>query len=532
MSISKQFKGYVILLTMCSILWSYPGQVADSLKAPAGFSTGLTFDGQHLWVADYMADSLLALDPITGKVVRKIASPGFWPMGLAWDGKMLWNVDKLQKKLFQIDPLTGEIKQVMDAPCSNPGGLTWDGSAIWVSDFKKNLIMQIDMNDGTAVKKFDGPAKSVDGLTFDGEYLWSSDRKKDEIYMIDAQTGEVLIIIDAPEQYARGLTWDGKHLWNVDFQADMIYKLIRQDEETYKLSDIRHAQITFTHEVKVLGDGQVNHLETYIAKPTDLNQQKILKMDYYPVDHKIEKDRWGQQVAVFNYADIPSNEKRRSQLKIQCEISKIRYFIFPDKVGSLEEIPTKIRKKYTEDGSKYLMSDPYIKELSKKIVGDEKNPYWIARKIFDHVRNALEYKLEGGWNVAPVVLKRGTGSCSEYSISFIALARSAGLPARFVGAYVVRGDDASMDDVFHRWPEVYLPNYGWIPIDPQGGDKPAPADRLRNIGSLPNRFLITTQGGGDSEFLGWQYNYNEKYSMDPKVQVQIETFAEWQPLVK
>ena len=50
-----------------------------------------------------------------------------------------------------------------------------------------------------------------------------------------------------------------------------------------------------------------------------------------------------------------------------------------------------------------------------------------------------------------------------------------------------------------------------------------------NIGCLSNRFLITTQGGGDSEYLGWYYNYNEDYITDPQVKVHIETFGEWEP---
>jgi len=108
---------------------------------------------------------------------------------------------------------------------------------------------------------------------------------------------------------------------------------------------------------------------------------------------------------------------------------------------------------------------------NKKSCCFEKNPYWIARNIFDHVRKTLECKLEGGWNTAPVVLERGTGSCSEYSFCFIALCRAAGLPARYVGSIVVQGDDACLDGVFHRWPQVYLPSDGWIDIDPQGGDK-------------------------------------------------------------
>ena len=95
---------------------------------------------------------------------------------------------------------------------------------------------------------------------------------------------------------------------------------------------------------------------------------------------------------------------------------------------------------------------------------------------------------------------------------------------------MVRGDDASLDDVFHRWPEIYLPNYGWIPIDPQAGDKNSPRDRAMAIGHLPNRFLITTQGGGDSEYLGWYYNSYETFETDPQVEVNVESFGEWEPL--
>jgi transglutaminase-like putative cysteine protease len=216
---------------------------------------------------------------------------------------------------------------------------------------------------------------------------------------------------------------------------------------------------------------------------------------------------------------------------VKTEISEISYFIFPNQVGQLKDIPRDIREKYTADGSKYQIKSEYIQSLAKQIIGTETNPYWMARRIFDYVRETLEYKLEGGWNIAPVVLGRGTGSCSEYTFAFIALCRAAGIPARYVGSIVVRGDDASLDGVFHRRPEVFLPNYGWISIDPQGGDKPSPRDRAMNIGHLSNRFLITTQGGGDSEYLGWYYNSWEKVRTDPQVEVDIETFGEWQPIV-
>ncbi len=513
-------------------VFAHPGQVVKSFPLQQRFATGLTFDGQHLWLADYHEDKLVQIDPASGKILKKVPSPGFWPAGLAWDGDYLWNIDAKQKKIFQVDPIDGHVRRVIDSPTDFPGGLTWDGHTLWLSDSKQHKIIRLDLSDGTAVQKFEAPSRRPQGLTFDGVYLWCADRYRDELYMIDPASGAVIVILNAPGPYARGMAWDGQYLWNVDYQRDSLYQIIRKDDQRYKLSDLRTARVDFTHELTAYGNGRVTSLHTYIAIPQNLPQQKIKRISFSPKAQSTVKDRWDQPLAVFEHYNIGNNQTVTDKMQVEVEINAIRYFIFPDETGTLNDIPTDIRERYTADGSKYDIHNPYIQKLAKQIVAGEQNPYWMARRIFDYVRNHLEYKLEGGWNSAPVVLKRGTGSCSEYTFSFIALARAAGLPARYVGAIVVRGDDASMDDVFHRWPEIYLPNYGWIPIDPQGGDKPSPRNQAMNIGNLPNRFLITTHGGGDSKYLGWYYDYNERYESDPQVKVNIETFAEWEPLIK
>ena len=95
---------------------------------------------------------------------------------------------------------------------------------------------------------------------------------------------------------------------------------------------------------------------------------------------------------------------------------------------------------------------------------------------------------------------------------------------------MVRGDDASIDDAFHRWAQIYLPNYGWVPVDASGGDGATPADQGRAFGGLSNRFLITTQGGGDSEYLGWSYNSFGRYKSTGYCKVEEDTLAFWEPL--
>ncbi|MBN1159545.1 MAG: glutaminyl-peptide cyclotransferase, partial [Bacteroidales bacterium] len=526
----RKFSVFILaLFFMVPGLRAHPGRIIQSFPLPANFCTGLTFDGQDLWVADYKTDIIYKIDPVSGEVLHQIPSPGFWPTGLAWDGKNLWNVDREQDKIFRIDPEDGTILWTIDTPCADPDGMTWDGTTLWLGDAGDNTIIKIDLCDGTAVKTLNGPAQSVNGLAFDGRYLWSSDRNLDEIYMIDPATGEVIMIFDAPGPYSRGLAWDGSDLWNVDYQTDSLYRIVRMDEEHFRLTDTRSARITLTHEVKVYGQGNLKSLDVFIAMPEDMPHQKIFNQLFTPENYKRINDRWQQPVASFSYQDVPPNTVVQSIMMVDAEISAIRYFIDPDQVGPLESIPGNISRLYTTNGSKYQTDDPYIQNQVREVVGNETNPYWMARKIFNYVRNTLEYEMAGGWNAAPVVLQRRTGSCSEYTFSFISMCRAAGLPARYAGALVVRGDDASLDESWHRWPEVYLPNYGWIPMDPQGGDKPSPRDQAMSIGNLSNRFLITTRGGGDSEYLAWYYNMNEMYQSEPQVKVHIEKFGEWEP---
>ena len=216
----------------------------------------------------------------------------------------------------------------------------------------------------------------------------------------------------------------------------------------------------------------------------------------------------------------------------EATIYDVRYFIYPDEVGSLDEIPADIKSKFLENNEKYQIGHPTIQDAVDEAVGDEENPYRIMRNIFNYLIDNMYYEMVGGWNTAPAVLERGNGSCSEYSFVYISMCRAAGLPARYVGSVVVRGDDASLDDVFHRWVEVYLPNYGWIPIDPSGGDNKWSRDQANYIGHLQNRFLITTQSGGGSETMEWTYNSNESWVTEPKTFVVIDNFADWEPLEK
>ncbi|MBI4947379.1 MAG: transglutaminase [Bacteroidetes bacterium] len=528
----------IIVFTCFPVLtFAYTGEVVKSFNTPGAHPTGLTFDGKYLWLADRKTDKLYCIDTASGKVIREIPSPAYWPTGLAWDGTNLWNADvkggiplaeNYNGKIYKMDPKSGKILNTVQAPSSTPRGLVWDGKYLWCTDSHSAEIIQFDPKDGTTIKSFKAPAKDPRGLAFDGKYLWISDRRRDEIYMMDTEYGNVILIANAPGPFCEALCYDGKFLWAADYQNKKLYKLKVNDGEKFKRDNARKAKITYTHLATNFGPGKVNTLDVYFAMPIDRDNQEIKgEIKYSPKYSDVVTDKWGQKFAHYSVKDINAGGSNEIQMTSVVTTYDVRYFIYPDKVEGLEKIPAGIKSKYLENNEKFQYDNPVIQSALSEALGDEKNPYWIARKIFNYVIATMQYEMTGGWNTAPTVLKRGTGSCSEYSFVYIAMCRAAGLPARYVGSVVERGDKASMDDVFHRWVEVYLPGYGWIPVDPSGGDDELPRDQADSFGALVNRFYITTESGGGSEFLEWTYNSHEFYTTDPKTNVVIEYFADW-----
>jgi transglutaminase-like putative cysteine protease len=64
-------------------------------------------------------------------------------------------------------------------------------------------------------------------------------------------------------------------------------------------------------------------------------------------------------------------------------------------------------------------------------------------------------------------LKRGV--CQDYAHVFIACARSAGVPARFVSGHFLRSDGVVHQQAGHAWAEAFVQDLGWVGFDPANG---------------------------------------------------------------
>ncbi|GAC1299445.1 MAG: hypothetical protein NVSMB20_22790 [Bradyrhizobium sp.] len=91
------------------------------------------------------------------------------------------------------------------------------------------------------------------------------------------------------------------------------------------------------------------------------------------------------------------------------------------------------------------------------------------------MHDSVEKRITAGVPSAVQVLQSRRGDCNEHTHLFVALARSAGIPARVAaGLAYVNGKF-----YYHAWPEVYLSD--WVAVDPTFGQFPADAAHLRFV---------------------------------------------------
>jgi len=503
------------------------GEVRRSFSVPFTQPFGLTLQGNDIIVSDRESGSYRRFSPATGTFSETSPLPCERAWGIAADKTGLWVSDRDTKRLIHFDPANGISDFTLSELESDPSGLAWSPDGLWTA--AGNKIMLLDPTDGTEKISFTGSSNDMSGVFFDGSYLWLSDRITDRI-VVSLPDGTIFGAFPSPGPYPAGLVRVGNVLWVLDFEKRMLYEVdIAPSSEPFYLGQPHRRTVSYFYTLFNRGPSSAARGRIYVAIGEDDAHQRILKGPaFIPQQVSFVRDGWGQRFAAVE-GDIPVTKSLALGYLAEIETRDLNYFILPEWVKGIETIPADIRTAYTRDGSKLQINDPTVRDLVKQIVGTEKNPFWIAFKIHKYLHEHIAYERTGGWNAAPVVLKRGTGSCSEFSFAFIALARAAGLPARYEAGVVVRQDDGSVDEVYHRWPQVYLPPFGWIPVDPSKGKPATPYEVATSFGSLSHRFFVTTHGGGDSSYLGWTYNGNAFYEFSGRALIEERAEAKWYP---
>ena len=149
-------------------------------------------------------------------------------------------------------------------------------------------------------------------------------------------------------------------------------------------------------------------------------------------------------------------------------------------------------KNFTAERAPHIIFTEKIKNLSKEIVGDEKNPYMAAKKIFTWISSnipwagAREYSTIE--NISDYCITNGHGDCGIKTLLFMTLCRYNGIPAKWQSGWMLHPGEINL----HDWCEIYFEGYGWVPVDQSFGlvDSELEDEKYFFLGSIDPYHLI------------------------------------------
>ena len=106
-----------------------------------------------------------------------------------------------------------------------------------------------------------------------------------------------------------------------------------------------------------------------------------------------------------------------------------------------------------------------IQELASKIEGD--SPLARLHGLSALVHQTIDYRkgATDAQTTAADAVALGAGVCQDQAHVFVAVARAAGIPARYVTGYLYDADREDPETDTHAWAEGHVDGLGWIGFD-------------------------------------------------------------------
>lgn len=248
--------------------------------------------------------------------------------------------------------------------------------------------------------------------------------------------------------------------------------------------------ITFTVSIPpdTIPHGEI--LKVWLPFPKALDRQSNITLSQsFPKKRLISSENSLQRTIYFENIAIKG---KPSKFKIKFKYDSTGFYkkIDPSKVTK-PDLTDKEIKKHTGERLPHIYFSEKIKEISKQITGNEKNPYLIAKKIFIWVTENIPWASAREYStidsISAYALKNRWGDCGIQTLLFMTLCRLNGIPAKWES-----GATAGSNYNIHDWCRIYIAPYGWIPVDPSYGQMPSgdPDIRFFYFGNIDSYRIV------------------------------------------
>ena len=227
---------------------------------------------------------------------------------------------------------------------------------------------------------------------------------------------------------------------------------------------------------KLLGNISKNIFELSLPRYFDETNQTVKIESISPAPTKIGVDSEGNIIATF---EVDANK--------EGSISIIGYvWVTQESLANRRDIPNTLITDYTKnisenpDLAKYLtetkywqVNDSYIQDEANKIKIKETNILDLIKADYRYINDKLEYDQTKADSIndrigAKQALQGDSAVCMEYADAMISILRAQGIASRAAIGYanLKEASETPTSQVRHQWVQVWLPDYGWLSIDP------------------------------------------------------------------
>jgi hypothetical protein len=233
-------------------------------------------------------------------------------------------------------------------------------------------------------------------------------------------------------------------------------------------------------------------LNVWIPLPRNRAAQGIsdVKIDS-PYDwQRFTEKEFGNEYAV---ARIPAPQI--GELVVRVNFRGTRNAVAVEKIANVTPGKSELSRALRAD--RMVTLSPRVQKLADEITAGKTTTMDKAQAIYQYVMTTMKYdKTIPGWGNGDTerACDIKAGNCTDFHSLFISLARSEGIPTRFVIGFPLPQGDGKIPG-YHCWAEFYVAGKGWVPVDASDASKSHdPAVRAMLFGNLPSNRVEFTMG--------------------------------------
>ncbi len=264
--------------------------------------------------------------------------------------------------------------------------------------------------------------------------------------------------------------------------ASLLLAALPASAENFTVKGEMDSTIHYELQHQIVAGDSMRKLVMSFVEPSSFDSptysQKItnFKITFRPdaQEKKTLKDARGNKTIQATWTDVPGSIDAVVSFDAQTStglkaIDSVAPFPLASVPGNLKD--------YLQASEQVQTNDPAIHELSQKLTGGARTQYDAVQKVVSWVVDHVRYVNPPPQYDALYALRTGKGNCQNYSHLTAALLRNAGVPVRIVNGVTMNQPfnvswekgtlTFKMGQGRHSWVEVWYPDLGWVPYDPQ-----------------------------------------------------------------